>query len=462
MVPLNLGLAKGDRPPFADLGLGYLATALKKEGHEVFIRGWNIKSGKDEFLPYLEKINPELVGVKVFTRNMPDALASTEIIREALPECTLVVGGPHPSASPPDETMADFSSVDFAFQGDGEKGLPMLCKALGQKEQPNQFQDIPGLIWRESGKVHHNHNLLSTDLEEIGLPDWELLDPAGHLPPKASRKQLDGIAAPISVTRGCPAKCTFCCAHKMAGFPVRARSPRHVMEEIKLLYHKYRVRHLCITDTNFLYYKELVEELCNLIIEAGLHIRFDTPTGPAWNILDDKLLPLLKRAGCSMIALGIESGSPRIRKLIKKEPESISEVKHTVDQLKKYGIGAAGYFLFGFPEETHEDIKATIDLAFSLNLDHRAFELVYPLPGTPLYDHVKAKYGLAKLDWQKFDTSNSPYHLGEVNTRELRRYLSRIYFKILLNPKFIYQSLFGQNTLGTPKLFLKRAFQYRW
>lgn len=461
MVPLNLGLSKGDRPSFADLGLGYLATALKQKGHEVFIHGWNKKNSEAEFLSYLHNINPGLVGMKVFTRNMSDAVASCEIIKQALPNSTIVVGGPHPSASPPHETMADFSSVDFAFQGDAETGLPMLCKAISQKENFNQLQDIPGLIWRESDKIRHNPNLLTTNLDELGFPDWELLDLTGHLPPTTSRKQLDGIAAPISITRGCPAKCTFCCAHKVAGYSVRARSPRHVMEEIRLLYNKYQVRHFFITDTNFLYYKELVEELCNLIIQEGLNIRFDAPTGPAWDILDDKLLPLLKKAGCNMIGLGIESGSPRIRKLIKKQPESISDVKKTVDQLKNNGIGVAGYFLIGFPEESPEDIKKTIDLAFSLKLDSRSFEIVYPLPGTPLYEQIKSKYGLSRIDWKNFDITYSPYHLGTVNTKELRRYLSRAYFKMLFNPKFICRSLFGQNTLGTPKLFLKRALLYR-
>jgi radical SAM superfamily enzyme YgiQ (UPF0313 family) len=462
MVPLKLSLSKGDRPTIPDLGLGYLASALKKEGHEVFLHDWNKKSLKKDFLDYLRKINPEVIGLKVFTKDMADAVATTEIIRHALPEVILIVGGPHPSASPPNETMADFIWVDFALQGDAEKSLPMLLKLLSQRDKPALLKEIPGLIWRDQGQVSFNPNHLNIDLDSIGFPDWELINPVEYLPPRASRQKMDGTAAPISITRGCPAKCIFCCAYKVNGCRVRARSPQHVLEEVKLLYHKYQVRHFFITDTNFLYYKELVEELCQLIIKEELHLRFDTPTGPRWDILDDKLLPLLRKAGCNMIGLGIESGSPRIRKLIKKEPEPLEDIKKTVDRIRSHQIGVAGYFMLGFPEETLKDIEATVDLAFSLKLDHRSFEVVYPLPGTPLYEQLKAKYGLLKIDWQRFDITDSPYPLGTLTTKELNRYLSRIYLKMLFNPRFFYQAFLQTNTLGSPKLFLKRALQYRW
>ncbi|NIO21069.1 MAG: hypothetical protein GTN76_10105, partial [Candidatus Aenigmarchaeota archaeon] len=229
-------------PDIPDLGLGYLATALREKGFEVDILGWNHRLRIEDFRDYVRKEQPNICGIKVFTHNFDAAIKTLSIIKSTNPWIVTVIGGPHPSSSDPTETMDDFHEADFAFRGDAEVGFPALVEELSGRGfnsrykalEPWIVREIPGLIWRENGMVHANPPLFAEDLDTLGLPSWDLLDPKYYHFYRIDEGDTQGYVAPIMTTRGCPLTCTYCSVAFVNGKTIRRRSVGSVIEEIDL------------------------------------------------------------------------------------------------------------------------------------------------------------------------------------------------------------------------------------
>lgn len=428
MVPLRSLV--NEPPAIPDLGLGYLATVLDRAGHLVRILGWNMNPSIEAFKSHLKEYQPQVVGIKVFTKDVLAAMKTISIIKSVDPCITVVIGGPHPSADNPERIMEDFP-CDFAFQGEAEIGLPRLLEVLSSSKLnkdvlgsgSGDFKNISGLVWREDGKTLSNPRVFETDLDKLGIPLWELMKPKDYLSPSIQGGQ--GHLAPVIFTRGCPGNCTFCSAYHVNGKRVRFRSPQDFVNEIELLYQDYEVRQFMITDNCFTHNKELLKEVCNLLIAENLNIVFDCASYQNLNNLDQETLSLLKRAGCTMIIMGIECGSERIREFLKKSG-TLGYIKEKESLIIKYGIAVRAYFMMGFPYEKVQDINETIKFARSLKTKHVHFEICFPLPGSEIYHYLKEKYNFERLDWANFDVYSSPYPVGEVPTKKLLQIMKRI------------------------------------
>ena len=431
MVPLPSLL--WEPPFFPDLGLAYLARALMDEGHEVAILDW---ANSDMDLPglreYVKREKPEVVGIKFFTKDMAGARACAKAIREELPDVRILVGGPHPSAEEPQHVLADFPEADYAIRGEGETGLMQLMDSFGSGNGYDLSQ-VPGLVYRGPDGDAWNRPSFAKHPDEFGIPPWELFHPKKYRNCYVGTKGNPSFMAPVVVSRGCPAACNFCTSAMSNGAPVRHRSLDHVMGEVELLHGKYGVRQLMITDANFTYDKEFIVGMCEAILERGIDISFNCPTGTQLSALDRETLPLLKRAGCHFIGLGIEAASPRMRKQISKGID-IGEIKEKVRLINEHKIGVPGYFMLGFFDETREEMDHTIAFAFQEKFFYRAFEVAYPLPGTGLLTLMKEKHGLDHVDWAGFDVYRSPYPLSRLSSDELYRLYRRVRLRVRLTP----------------------------
>ena len=154
------------------LGLGYLATALRREGHEVAILDC-IRRRLDfsGFETAVRERQPCLVGFQTFSSDMVSVRRSADIVKGLRPDTVVVVGGPHPSGDP-EGTMGFLPHVDYAFQGEGEVGLPLLAKYLESREEGTDVlpEKIPGLIWRKNSLVKRNASAYVEDLDSLGMP----------------------------------------------------------------------------------------------------------------------------------------------------------------------------------------------------------------------------------------------------------------------------------------------------
>jgi len=155
------------------LGLGYLATSLRKNGYKVKILDCvKEKIKPEDFVPILRKGKPDVLGLTVYSSDLVITKKYLGEVKKLNKNITTVIGGPHPSALP--KECFDFCQelLDFAFVGEAELGLPLLVEKLkkAKKIRANSLKNIPGLVWRHNDKIKINKPKFPLDLDNLGFP----------------------------------------------------------------------------------------------------------------------------------------------------------------------------------------------------------------------------------------------------------------------------------------------------
>jgi radical SAM superfamily enzyme YgiQ (UPF0313 family) len=435
-----------------DIGLGYLATWLRKDGNEVsIIDANNLKLGFDALHQAIVSLNPDVVGIKLFTQDIKNAKKTLQFIKKTKPGIITVVGGAHPSALP-EHTLRTLAEADYAFNGEAEIGFPKLLKCLGKCD----LTDVPGLVWRDGDQIRVNCQLFVEDLDDLGMPAWDILDPRDYGDTAETfRKAFP--AAPISITRGCPFPCTYCAGSTISGKPIRTRSIPNVLEEMEYLMNNYGVREFNIADDNFTHNRKVVEEFCRGIISRGWKIHWSGSTGIRLDSLDEKLLGLMKESGCYSFYVGIESGSQRILDLMKKRLK-LEQIRRGVEMISKSGILVSGFFIIGYPGETREDILKTIEFAKSLPLFKAHFFHFTALPATEAYETLLNEGKIAGPDDSMFmDVSYVPEGL---TGKELKELLRKAYLDFYMRPSVLFRLLMRLSSPEQLKLISKKMINY--
>lgn len=407
--PINR-LPKGQTPvntvdALNDTGLGYVAAACRKAGAEVTLLSWNVNLDTETFQQKLLELQPDIVGLKVFTTMFKESFETLRCVRETLPDAITLIGGPHPSTSRPEDLYVEFDGLlDFAIAGDGERGVVELIDQVcisGGKPTSQALSNVPGLIYKHDDEVISNWPYLDAELDTLDPMDWSLQQPAWF----GTNHGLDSVSmgALIMDSRGCPGRCAFCLSQRINGSKPRHRSLTLLCTEIEELANNYGVRVLVFTGNSFLSDVAYVRELCEWFIKFDIRLKWSC-TGAAYesNLHDPKLLELMRRAGCTLIYFGVESGNPDIRKRLC-QPISLDETTELVNLTTKAGIRANGYFMFGFPDETVQEMNDTIQYALSLPFNAIGFAVCLPLPGTSSYEAVLQQNRIDHIDWSTYD-----------------------------------------------------------
>lgn len=440
------------------IGLGYLATALRKNNIKVELVDCVLK-GMDHaaLTDYAVQSKPDIVGFSMFSHDLPSVSKSTRLIKEVLPNVTILLGGPHPSAMP-QETLNIIKHAGFLFKGEAENGLPKLVRYLGH-DASVKLSDIPGLYWREGENILCNSQDFCEDLDSFSFPSWDLHDPRIYPPAPQGMIFKNLPLAPVMITRGCPFDCTFCAAHTIMGKKIRFRSLDNAIKEVEYLYNNYGVREIHILDDNFTLSKQYAKDFCNRLIDTKLKITWCCPNGIRIDSLDEELVYLMKKSGCYYISIGIESGSPRILEDMKKGLTR-EKIKRQIRLVKKQGLAVNGFFILGYPGETIRDINMTIDFAKNLDLTRAAFFNFIPLPGTCIYGRLLQKGELEKLSWDKmFEAyiSYSPKGISKTTLKSLQR---KAHLEFYLRPKIFFRLMLSLRSYNQFKFVIKRAFIY--
>lgn len=424
------GLAK-----FPPIGLGYLATALRKKDYDVKILDCLKEDiNSDRYREYILKNRPDVIGVNTWSCAIKEVKEIIKITKEIDSRITAIVGGPHPSAIP-EEAISFFSDADYGFRGEAEIGLPMLIDKLANKEDIDIGQ-IPGLIWKENGRWNVNEQIFYEGLDRLDYLAWDLIHPEEYSQPGTI---TFGHTAPIITTRGCPYLCTFCSPHIIAGHRLRFRSTENIMQEVKLLRDNYGIKRIAIMDENFTLNKNHAIALCNTIIKERLDMEFSLPNGVRLDTLDEGFLVLMRKAGFSPnIAVGIESGSERILKMIKKHLKK-ETVREKIDLLRRTGFRPIGYFILGFPTETISEMYETLKFAKELKLYRAAFSPLLLLPGTEIYNQLKNNGGFPiDYDFSNLYTDRITYAPAGLTLEEFEKIRKRIVLSFNLQPRVIF------------------------
>jgi radical SAM superfamily enzyme YgiQ (UPF0313 family) len=411
-----------------DIGQGYLAACVRQAGHDVAIVDCLLERyDYAEFEQYVNTHQPDVVGIRAFSCDIPSISKMVRIVRKTCPGAVTVIGGPHPSCEIPERLFEQFPDLDYAFAGEGEPGFVPFVERL--QAGSTDMADIPGLIWRDNNAIRANPKALVKDLDALPFPAWDLIDPWQY---KCGYSFMTSKlpAAPMVLTRGCPYQCTFCGSHLITGRKVRKRSIDNIIEEIRLLQQDYGIRTIDIVDENLAFDRNYVKAFCERLIQEDLGIRWNCPYGVRLSSLNKETVRLMARAGCFGLSVGVESGSQRILDSVKKRL-TVEEVVDKVRTIKHVSnITLQGFFMFGFPEETREDIEATIHLACSLPFDFVVFSPLRVTPGTEIYnDLVHAGKIPRDLDYKGFGRHHFVRSYSSIPDKEMEKLYKKAYMR---------------------------------
>jgi len=422
------------------LGLGYLATASRKEGISVKI----LDCVKDKILPegiisILKSGKFDLVGITVFSSDLVVTKDYLKKIKEFNQKIITVIGGPHPSAMPKECFEFYGSLLDYAFICEAELGFPLLLKKLKNSNKPNSnsFKAIPGLVWRSGDKIKINKPQFPMDLDALGFPSWDLIKPETypHAPIGGFARKFP--VAYILTSRSCPFQCTFCAAKATHGVIFRRKSLKEVIKEVKYLINIRGIKEIHILDDNFTMNKEFVQEFCKTIICKNIDFCWNCSNGIRLDRIDRETLISMKKAGCYSVAVGIESGSDRILKHMRKNLTK-NFIKKQIDLIRSTGLEVTGLFILGYPAETKKDILETIFFAKSLNITKAAFSIFGPLPGSEMWDYLikEGRLNLSHLNNLSYYRTDTNY-MKSVSQKDFRFLQKKAFFDFYLRPKII-------------------------
>jgi anaerobic magnesium-protoporphyrin IX monomethyl ester cyclase len=304
----------------------------------------------------------------------------------------------------PRETLRPFPALDYVLVGEPDLTLrdlidhlegkvnqrPDNIQNLFQKEagyKPSLTEDgkvdmhgIRGLAWRKEGEIIvNNPRPFIASLDDLPMPLHELL------PLQNYRMPL--IKPPFTFivpSRGCPAGCIFCIKHVSYQFSTRLRSPHLIVEEMLKL-KALGVKTIHMYADLFTVSRDHTIELCNLLIKEKVNLPW--MCNSRVDFVDEEMLTLMAKAGCTWISWGIESHNEAVLKHAHKgiNPEKVIT---SLNWAKKAGIRNWGYFIIGLPGETEASIRETVDFAKKLPVDLVLFHIAAPYPGTPFFFEV--------------------------------------------------------------------------
>lgn len=435
-----------DHPP---LGIGYIASALEREGCHVEIIDIYAERLTQQGLINSIRKGYDLIGLSAVTPSINKAISICKLIKENSYSYT-VLGGIHPTVAPHETIQSKY--VDFVVRGEGEATIVELIRALSEKRD---FGHIDGLVYKRNGDIKFNKDRgLITDLDSIPFPSHHLYKSRKYAYPDA----ISSNVLPIITSRGCPAGCTYCSTKNIFSRKFRARSPENVVNEIELLINKYGVGEIHIWDDNFTTIKGRVFKIRDEIARRKIRIKFAFPNGIRADFLDKDVLSSLKAMGTYSVSIGVESGSQEMLDRSKKGVK-LKQIETTFKLIKEFGLSTWGFFMFGLPGETPDSIQETIDFAVKLNPDIAKFHILQPYPGTEVFEEFKREGLIEDLNFDNYGIHTKPvYSLKNMSSDDLIEWQQRAYRRFYLRPGKILSHLRHLNSWNRLKLNTRTGF----
>jgi len=431
--------------PSYPLQLGALSAYVKQRGHQTMLYQFDSQGSTkvpprvyEDLEEEIGSFQPHFVGFSCYEMSFPLIKKISRFIKKKWPEIEIIVGGYYATLVPDD--VISFEATDIVCIGEGERPLAVL---LDSREKGDRTTQIGNLWFKKNHQIIKNPiGPLIEDLDELPFPDRGLLDYQAHLNlEKRGQRNVKVMAG-----RGCPYVCTYCCnKYFRALYPnqhqyLRYRSPPNVVSEIKNLVEKYQFERVGFHDDNFTLNLGWLKSFTKLYRkEIGLPFycaaRVESCT--------DKVLDLLKEAGCYMLLIGVESGDEDYRRKVMRRFMSNRMIFDVFRRARERGILTWSFTMVGLPFENWRMIFKTLWLNWRCRPDFVMASIFYPLKGTELGD-ICYKKGWVNLEKREKISSyawetilNHPI-LSERGIR-LAKYLnsltasrSRFFWRILL------------------------------
>ncbi|GGP17224.1 B12-binding domain-containing radical SAM protein [Nonomuraea glycinis] len=388
-----------ERKEFPPFGVLYLAAVAEEAGHQVEIR--RVAPGHTA----LDLSSFDAVGFSLASSATYGLMLQAR--RDALidPDALVMVGGVHANFYPA-ESLTDFSA-DVVADGESEDTILELLDHAYDRD----YTGVTGVLFERDGQIVRNASRpLMRDIDTLPLP-------ARHLLPRDDIVLPDRLAgtdtrmAHVMFSRGCPFPCSFCA---VAQRRMQYRGGISARTELTHLIDAYGIGGFAIVDDNFIVNKGKVADICKNI--ADLNLRWSALSRV--DTVDQALLDTMAASGCIEIKYGMESGSERLLKAMRKNTTQ-AKIRAAVEMTAKAGIQAKVFIIHGFPGENTETTYETIALLQELRpmLGRVALFRFVPLPGTEVYDQallhrIRGTHRQPDWDgdWAKFHIHHNERH----------------------------------------------------
>ena len=367
------------------LGVFILGAIVKEKGWDV-----EVIIEQSQKIDFDKICQADLVGISTITPTAPRAFAIADKIRSL--GTPVLMGGPHVTFLP-DEAL---EHADYVIRGEAEDAL--LC-FIETWENGKDFSTVPNLSYRTAGKTLHNPmKPLSRSLDENPFPDFSL---SNYIKSKIAGK----TTIPVQTSRGCPFHCSFCSVTGMFGNAYRFRSTENIIAELSRYDHKKHT--IFFYDDNFTAHPKRAKALLRRMIEEKLDFKWSTQVRV--DIAKDaELVQLMKKAGCHLVYIGMESVNPKSLKSMKKK-QTVDDMAQAVKVLQRQGIRIHGMFVYGFDEDDWHTVKETVRFAKQSKLFSTQFLLLTPLPGSEFYNRVTDEKRIQFHDWALYDAHHAVF-----------------------------------------------------
>jgi radical SAM superfamily enzyme YgiQ (UPF0313 family) len=406
------------RSVFVPLGILSIATYLIEKGHTVKFIDKSIY--KYNILQIIKDFQPGIVGISLMsTKSVPDARAISKTAKElGIP---VVWGGTLIFSIPGLVLKSGF--VDYVVMGEGEITMLALLEAISNNTPLNE---VDGLAFIENGQIVINKYREFADLAEFPVVDWSLIDPSKYFRSFFACEKMLYLYG----SKGCPCQCTFCTNKEYNRSTCRIRPIGYLLKEIEYLVNNCGLDGIYFTDEFCCKTRPEMHEFCDHLKSTGLNFVWGATTRISGFSKED--FKYMFDAGCRWLFFGIESGSKERLVKIKKGID-YDIIIETVTNCYNAGIVPITGFIIGFPDETEDEIRQTIMLAQKIRFAMHVINIFIPLPGSEIYNQLKAD-GRLGLKMELQDVAKfSPFeevvqNFSKVPTRDLE--VIRAFFEL--------------------------------
>ena len=435
------------------LGLLYLSSRLRAEGHETVVVDQSLHGLSDaEMLASVQRFGPDLLGISV---TYPNARGTLWLAREVKKrrDIPIVVGGCYPTPHP---EIVLHPVIDLAVLGEGEDTLSEIVRRVRAGEKP---RGIAGTAWSDEGTVALGPpRPRIEDVDALPHPDRRFSDPARievrlSFPVWKRRSR----ALTMVTSRGCGHRCGFCISPILWGGKWIGRSPESVVAEIQELKRDHGLRHVIFMDEEINFDRERSLRLFRLMRDERLNVTWAAET--TVRVTDLEVAEAMIEAGMRGLYLGFESGAPEILEKLNKRFRPDDGLRLT-RYLQRRGVFTSGNFMLGLPWESRETLAQTRRFARRLNLDVCMVTYHRPQPGTA-FSKLSIREGLfdpAGYDETDYDPYLPPVRTFHLSREEVGKAVSRFMLSVYGSPLYWMRILF--RILRQPNRFGSYAQYY--
>ncbi|OPZ23090.1 MAG: Radical SAM superfamily protein [candidate division BRC1 bacterium ADurb.BinA364] len=384
----------------------------------------------------LAEFQPAAAVFFVTTGTLEADLLAARAIKDILGDAALAIAKGEAFEALGVDTLKRWPELDLALFGECEPSLESLIRG-----EPRH--SIPGLAYRdERGEPRITPKPAPIeDLNSLPWPARGLLNNRLYRSPETGN--------PLTVihgNRGCPSKCIFCPAGTLSNYTLRLRDSGDVLDEVESCVRDFGIREFLFHGDTFTMNKRWLLSICEGIVERGLKIRWGCNSRV--DTIDDERAAAMKRAGCWVVAFGLESGSQEMLDHMRKGAK-VERGRQAIAICKRHGLRTHGFFVIGLPWETERTLEQTLRFAREVDTDFFDFNIAYPLPGTELFE-IASREGLIDAEGLgEKGYARAAMRTRELNPERLNQWRRKALLHLYMRPGYIARTLWRA---GSPRI----------